>query len=583
MPDVTETDLTVVAPNETSVGCPQISPLFPKTHADLDATLDSLYRSDTFKLGAYELLGGAINTYGLVLHWQGSESHLKPILIAAHQDVVPVNPTSVDQLTHPPYSGHFDGTWIWGRGSADDKADFVSQLHVLPNISVEQLLAAGFKPQRTVVFAYGIDEEASGTEGAGSLAVYLESTYGADGFAMLVDEGGKDVKDAVIFALSGVSEKGYFDALIEVFTSGEHPSIPPVHTSIGILSLMIVEIEKNAFQPEFSRSGTGFASAQCAAMYDPKFTPSLRALARKALTDDQALEEFKRALISLNPIVGVMLKTTQAVDLIQGGVKVNALPEKAPAVINHRIAEHSSTEEVQQHIMELLTPIAAEYNLSIDAFGKALDMGGVKGGKVVLSDAFGSALQPSPVSPLDLKGPYGMLSGTIKATLQSSDRYEASGVVIMPSLGLDTQFYWNLTRHIFRYSHRSTDDLYNGLHTVDEAVRGESIIEQIRFFTKLILNGDETYCVARLGALRRPQGGSGSVPWCDLNKFGAVTLRGYILPPQQRFRICRSAHVVGYGFYASILPVMVLWLRENRGGVSVGSGRPVRTLPHQSR
>lgn len=62
MPDVTETDLTVVAPNETSVGCPQISPLFPKTHADLDATLDSLYRSDTFKLGAYELLGGAVRT-----------------------------------------------------------------------------------------------------------------------------------------------------------------------------------------------------------------------------------------------------------------------------------------------------------------------------------------------------------------------------------------------------------------------------------------------------------------------------------------------------------------------------------------
>ncbi|PBK99207.1 carboxypeptidase S [Armillaria gallica] len=537
-PDLSELDLTVVAPNETSVGCPQISPLFPKAHSDIDATLDSLYRSDTFKLKAYELLGGAvrvptesyddllpvgyderwdvfselheclersfprvydtlhvakINTYGLILHWQGSQDHLKPILITAHQDVVPVDPTTVEQWTHPPYSGHFDGTWIWGRGCADDKADLISQL-----IAVEQLLAAGFKPQRTVVFALGIDEEASGTEGAGKLAVYLESTYGVDGFAMLVDEGegyDQNVKDAVIFAFPGVSEKGYFDAQIEVFTPGGHSSVPPAHTSIGILSLMIVEIEKNAFQPEFLRSGTGFANAQCAATYDPKFTPSLRALARKALTDDQALEDFKRALIALNPIVDVMLKTTQAVDLIQGGVKVNALPEKASAVINHRVAEHSSTEEVQQHIIELLTPVAAEYNLSVDAFGKTLDIGGVEGGRMVLSDAFGSALQPSPVSPLDLKGPYGMLSGTIKATLQSSDRYEASGVVVMPSLGLgntDTQFYWNLTRHIFRYSHRgNSDDLYNGLHTVNEAIRGESVIEQIRFFTKLILNSDE--------------------------------------------------------------------------------------------
>ncbi|KAK0188759.1 hypothetical protein F5146DRAFT_933624 [Armillaria mellea] len=537
-PDLSElVDLTVVAPNETSLGCPQISPLFPKAHADVDATLDLLYRSDTFKLEAYALLGGAvrvptesyddllpvgyderwdifselheylersfprvydtlhvvkINTYGLILHWQGSQVHLKPILITAHQDVVPVDPTTVDQWIHPPYSGHFDGTWIWGRGCADDKADLISQL-----IAVEQLLAAGFKPQRTVVFAFGIDEEAAGTEGAGKLAVYLESIYGVDGFAMLVDEGegyDQNVKDAVVFAFPGVSEKGYFDAQIEVFTQGGHSSVPPSHTSIGILSLIIVEIEKNAFQPKFLRSGTGFANAQCAATYDPKFTPSLRALARKALTDDRALEEFKRALIALNPIVDVMLKTTQAVDLIQGGVKVNALPEKASAVINHRVAEHSSTEEVQQHIIELLVPIAAEYNLSVDAFGKTLDFGGVEGGRMVLSDAFGSALQPSPVSPLDLKGPYGMLSGTIKATLQSSDRYEASGVVVMPSLGLgaNTQFYWNLTRHIFRYSHRgNSDDLYNGLHTVNEAIRGESIIEQIRFFTKLILNSDE--------------------------------------------------------------------------------------------
>ncbi len=59
-PDLSELDLTVVAPNETSVGCPQISPLFPKAHGDVDATLDSLYRSDTFKLEAYELLGGAV-------------------------------------------------------------------------------------------------------------------------------------------------------------------------------------------------------------------------------------------------------------------------------------------------------------------------------------------------------------------------------------------------------------------------------------------------------------------------------------------------------------------------------------------
>jgi acetylornithine deacetylase/succinyl-diaminopimelate desuccinylase-like protein len=35
-----------------------------------------------------------------------------------------------------------------------------------------------------------------------------------------------------------------------------------------------------------------------------------------------------------------MLHTTQAVDIFHAGVKINALPETASAIINHRIAEH---------------------------------------------------------------------------------------------------------------------------------------------------------------------------------------------------------------------------------------------------
>ena len=35
-------------------------------------------------------------------------------------------------------------------------------------------------------------------------------------------------------------------------------------------------------------------------------------------------------------------------------------------------------------------------------------------------------------------------------------------------LGVDTQFYWNITRHIFRYAHSSDENRYNGIHTVNE-------------------------------------------------------------------------------------------------------------------
>ena len=87
-----------------------------------------------------------MNTYGIVLRWQGSDPSLLPVLLAAHQgdankdllvdshslivhtDVVPVEPTTAKDWKHPPYSGYYDGTWIWGRGSCDDKADLVASL-----------------------------------------------------------------------------------------------------------------------------------------------------------------------------------------------------------------------------------------------------------------------------------------------------------------------------------------------------------------------------------------------------------------------------------------------------------------------
>ena len=45
---------------ESSPLCPQSSPLSPDAHGDLFNSLESLYSTDSFKLHAYESLGGAV-------------------------------------------------------------------------------------------------------------------------------------------------------------------------------------------------------------------------------------------------------------------------------------------------------------------------------------------------------------------------------------------------------------------------------------------------------------------------------------------------------------------------------------------
>ncbi|KAJ7155498.1 hypothetical protein C8R43DRAFT_1000134 [Mycena crocata] len=496
--------------------CPQVELLLPNIHSALHTRLEGVYKNGEFKSSVTQRLAGAIqvptesyddmrpvgqdprwgifqdlqdylettfpmvysalrmtkvNTYGLVFHWQGSEISLKPLLLAAHQDVVPVDSETLDQWIYPPYSGHYDGTWIWGRGSADDKSDLIAQL-----IAVDSLLKEGFKPRRSIVLAFGIDEESAGTEGAGKIAVYLEETYGQDGFALLLDEGdgyGENVPSGLIFASPGISEKGYFD-------------------SIGILSQIVVSLERTLHETAFPRSGTAFANAQCAVVHDPNSTPSLKRLARDAITDDASLEQLKNHLLESDPVFDAMLRTTQAVDIIYGGVKANALPEIATAIVNHRIAEQSSVTEVQDHIVKLVSPIAADFNMSLRAFGRTSEPDDMQKHQIILTDAFDTSLEPSPVTPIESGGPYKLLAATIKASLETAERYNSTGVIISPSLGLDTRFYWNLTRHIFRYSHYGDRDYYNGLHTVNEGVRGEAVVEHVRFFTMLILNSDET-------------------------------------------------------------------------------------------
>ena len=71
---------------------------------------------------------------------------------------------------------------MWGRGAIDDKQAVLGHLE-----AVEDLLARGFTPKRTVYFSFGHDEEQGGELGAKKIAEALT----AEGVRLefLLDEG----------------------------------------------------------------------------------------------------------------------------------------------------------------------------------------------------------------------------------------------------------------------------------------------------------------------------------------------------------------------------------------------------------
>lgn len=69
---------------------------------------------------------------------------------------------------HPPFNGTVADGFIWGRGAQDVKIGLISLLE-----AATALLQEGYKPTRTLLFAFGHDEEIGGSAGAGEQLLLL--------------------------------------------------------------------------------------------------------------------------------------------------------------------------------------------------------------------------------------------------------------------------------------------------------------------------------------------------------------------------------------------------------------------------
>ncbi|OBA22077.1 Zn-dependent exopeptidase [Metschnikowia bicuspidata var. bicuspidata NRRL YB-4993] len=455
---------------------------FAPFHDYLQATFPELWRFCQVE---------KVNSWGLVITWPGSDAGLRPLLLGAHQDVVPIQEASLDQWTYPPFEGVYDGTRLWGRGSADCKNLLIGLLE-----AAEALHAEGFRPRRTVVFAFGFDEEIGGDNGARNIGLFLLARYGPGGFYAVFDEGGQSLVKMgdVALALIGTSQKGSLNYVVSLNTPGGHSSVPPDHTAIGIVSELVTRLENAPFLPMFTARNPTFAQYQCLAAHSAEMEPGLKRAIRHLDSCPRARQLVAEKIYNSDLTSRYLVTTSQAVDIIHGGVKSNALPEYVEVLVNHRIAVESSVQEVLDRNMAIVGAVADRYGLGIDAGGSEI-VPRTQNGHFSIS--YMDLLEPAPATPV-YDEHWALLAGTLRHVYEEvceGTMAEFDGTPILPVPGMapgntDSKHYWDLSKHIYRYRPGLVPNVQAHAHGADEHIVFDAHLQIIAFYYEYIQLAD---------------------------------------------------------------------------------------------
>lgn len=270
---------------------------------------------------------------GLIWTWKGSDPSLAPIILMAHQDVVPVVEETRNLWSADPFGGEIKDGAVWGRGSIDDKGSLISLME-----AGEALAAQGFKPRRTILIVSGHDEEVRGS-GARAAAEALKARGVHALFAL--DEGSVVVSDFPLThkpaALIGISEKGYATLKVTARGAGGHSSAPPDDTAATTVSRAVAAIADHPFPLKF---------AGPAAQMVQVMAPRASFVTRMAVANSWLFGGVLTKTMGATAVGKSMLHTTIAPTMLSGSPKDNVLPSLATAEINYRIAPGQSAAEI---------------------------------------------------------------------------------------------------------------------------------------------------------------------------------------------------------------------------------------------
>jgi len=413
---------------------------------DLEAALKARYPTVFARMTVEKIL-----THAMLMTWTGTDASMPPVILMAHQDVVPVNPGTDVDWTHGPFGGVVADGYIWGRGAMDDKGSLIAILE-----AGEALAKSNWTPKRTIIFAFGHDEEVSGA-GAREIYALLKSRNVTP--AMVLDEGYAVLDNYPLTnkpaALIGVAEKGYISLQITATTEGGHSSRPPRESGAVRIARALVALEGNQMPADLSAQPFNQMIEAVAA--------DLPFVTRLAFANQWLLGSFIKDQVSGDASANAIVRTTTAPTMMTGSIKDNVLPQRASAVVNFRIHPNDTVASVTRHVKDVTSHIE---------------------GLTIAQYENGIGSEPSPVSSMDSEA-YRVLEAVARAT-------GGGQVPVAPALVIgatDARYASAISKDaIYRFAPAIYDDAdLNGFHGTNERLSVENLGRMIKGYAQIMM------------------------------------------------------------------------------------------------
>lgn len=378
-----------------------------------------------------------------LFHFKG-ESDTHPIALMGHYDVVPVSST----WSVPPFSGHIQDNYIYGRGALDMKGHLIAVFE-----SIERLLEQGYIFNQDLYIMMGHNEETGSDEadsGAEAMMNHLKSC--GIKLHLVIDEGGNYIAKEPLhvnqdLTLIGIGEKGYMDVRAIVNDPGGHSSTPPEHSALVEPMKLGVHVETHKFKPVLNPATVAMFKA-CAPF--ASFPHSLY------YRYPQIFKWFILNDCLQDPKLAAHFRTTAVMTMVSGASSMNVLPQVGLVNLNVRIAPHQTSQDI------------------LKAFNN------VKGSNVRLEVDF--ANEPTPISRLD--------DGVFDDVVSCLQSVYPSMSLVVPSLmvaATDARYMHEISDHVFRACpFESMKEDRHTVHADDERLSLDSFEKGILFFTKII-------------------------------------------------------------------------------------------------